>query len=50
MKILLKEFRKKLLNLAVNSANADQIYQLNFQFFPLVIPDRKARIAEREEM
>ena len=50
VKILLKEFRKKLLNLAVNSANADQIYQLNFQFFPLVIPDRKARIAEREEM
>jgi len=50
VKVLLREFRKKLLNLAVNSANADQIYQLNFQFFPLVIPDRKARNIEREEM
>lgn len=50
VKVLLREFRKKLLNLAVNSANADQIYQLNFQFFPLVTPDRKARIIEREEM
>ncbi len=50
VKVLLREFRKKLLNLAVNSANADQIYQLNFQFFPLVIPDRKGRLFEREEM
>lgn len=50
VKVLLREFRKKLLNLAVNSADADQIYQLNFQFFPLVIPDRKKRLFEQEEM
>ncbi len=50
VKMLLKEFRKKLLNLAVNSANADQIYQLNFQFFPLVVTDRRGRLLEREEM
>ena len=41
VKKLLKEFRKKILNLAANSTNADQIYQLNFQFFPLIIPNRE---------
>lgn len=50
VKVLLKEFRKKLLNLAINSANADQIYQLNFQFFPLVVTDRRNRLLEREEV
>lgn len=50
IKVLLKEFRKKLLNLAAHSTDADQIYQLNFQFFPLVLSDRRGRILEREEM
>ena len=51
IKMLLKEFRKKVLNLAANSANADQIYQLNFQFFPLAATDRKGRLFdEREEL
>jgi uncharacterized protein (TIGR02147 family) len=44
VKVLLKEFRRKLLNLAVNSPDADQIYQLNFQFFPLVVSDRNGRL------
>ncbi|NLD92273.1 MAG: TIGR02147 family protein [Fibrobacter sp.] len=51
VKILLKEFRRKILSLAVNSPNADQIYQFNVQFFPLVITDRKGRLLdEREEL
>lgn len=50
VKMLLKDFRKQLLNLAVNSANSDQIYQLNFQFFPLVFTDRKGRFLELEQM
>lgn len=49
VKLLLREFRKKILNLAANSANADQIYQLNFQFFPLVATDRKSRLVDERE-
>ena len=36
IKIWLREFRMKILGLASQSAGADQVYQLNFQFFPLV--------------
>ena len=46
VKMLLREFRKKMLALAVNSSDADQIYQLNFQFFPLIITDRGARLSD----
>ncbi len=49
VKLLLKEFRKKILNLAANSVDADQIYQLNFQFFPLVATDRKGRLFDERE-
>jgi uncharacterized protein (TIGR02147 family) len=49
VKKLLKEFRKKLMNIAANSIDSDQIYQLNFQFFPLVLTDRKARLIEERE-
>ncbi len=49
IKTLLREFRKKLLSIASNSATADQVYQLNFQFFPLVIPERTNHpVVERE--
>ncbi|MBN1307066.1 MAG: TIGR02147 family protein [Chitinispirillaceae bacterium] len=51
VKTLLRELRKKLLALAANSHEADQVYQLNFQFFPLVIPERSKRlIAEQEDV
>ena len=36
IKVWLREFRMKILGLAAQSAGADQVYQLNFQFFPLV--------------
>jgi uncharacterized protein (TIGR02147 family) len=36
IKAWLREFRMKILGLAAQSAGADQVYQLNFQFFPLV--------------
>jgi uncharacterized protein (TIGR02147 family) len=49
VKILLREFRKKMLALAANSNEADQIYQLNFQFFPLVTPDRTGRLFDEQE-
>ncbi len=41
---LLREFRQKLLGLAVESENADQVYQLNFQFFPVVKTQRPQRL------
>jgi uncharacterized protein (TIGR02147 family) len=46
VKVWLREFRLKLLGLAAQSAGADQVYQLNFQFFPLVDPKR-SRAPER---
>lgn len=42
VKTWLHEFRMKLLGLATQSGGADQVYQLNFQFFPLVKTQRKA--------
>ena len=49
VKMLLREFRKKLMVLAADSTEADQIYQLNFQFFPLVAPDRSGRLFDEPE-
>jgi uncharacterized protein (TIGR02147 family) len=40
IKTWLREFRMKLLGLAAQSNGADQVYQLNFQFFPLVKTQR----------
>jgi uncharacterized protein (TIGR02147 family) len=42
IKTWLREFRMKILGLASQSAGADQVYQLNFQFFPLVKSRRSA--------
>lgn len=44
IKALLQHFRRQLLDFAVNSESADQVYQLNFQFFPLVRPARPSRL------
>jgi uncharacterized protein (TIGR02147 family) len=44
VKTLLQNFQRQLLDFAASSKDADQIYQLNFQFFPLVKPDRPNRI------
>ncbi len=43
-KKLLREFRQKLLGLAVESEDADQVYQLNFQFVPIVKTKRPQRL------
>ncbi len=43
VKTLLQNFRRQLLDFAAGSQDADQVYQLNFQFFPLVDPDRPHR-------
>lgn len=40
IKSWLREFRMKILGLAAQSAGADQVFQLNFQFFPLLKPRR----------
>jgi uncharacterized protein (TIGR02147 family) len=40
VKTLLQNFQRQLLDFAAGSQDADQIYQINFQFFPLVKPDR----------
>jgi uncharacterized protein (TIGR02147 family) len=51
IKKLIREFNKKVLNIAANSVDSDQIYQLNFQFFPLVLTDRKSRqFDDREDI
>jgi uncharacterized protein (TIGR02147 family) len=47
IKTWLREFRMKILGLAAQSAGADQVYQLNFQFFPLVKPRRAAPAKEK---
>lgn len=44
VKTLLQNFRRQLLDFAGSSQNADQVYQLNFQFFPLVNHDRPHRV------
>jgi uncharacterized protein (TIGR02147 family) len=46
---MIRELRKKVLNLAANNPAGDQIYQLNFQFFPLAVTDRKARVTDERE-
>jgi uncharacterized protein (TIGR02147 family) len=43
-KELLRAFRSQLLNLAQQSPAADAVYQLNYQFFPLVKLDRPRRL------
>lgn len=45
-KSLVREFRQKLLGLAVDSKDADQVYQLNFQFFPIVKTKRPQRLKD----
>ncbi|MBN1578342.1 MAG: TIGR02147 family protein [Chitinispirillaceae bacterium] len=44
VKTLLQNFRRQMLDFAASSQDADQVYQLNFQFFPLVNPDRPNRV------
>jgi uncharacterized protein (TIGR02147 family) len=41
IKKLVQEFRKELLAISDSDANCDQVYQLNFQFFPLAKSDVK---------
>jgi len=48
VKILLQNFQRQLLDFAASSQDADQIYQLNFQFFPLVKPNRPNVIKKRK--
>lgn len=48
IKTLLQNFRRQLLDFAAGSKDADQIYQLNFQFFPLVKTDRPSRVKKRK--
>jgi uncharacterized protein (TIGR02147 family) len=48
VKTLLQNFRRQLLDFAASSENADQVYQLNFQFFPLIKPERPSRVKDRE--
>jgi uncharacterized protein (TIGR02147 family) len=49
IKIWLREFRMKILGLAAQSPGADQVYQLNFQFFPLVKTRRAAAARGSED-
>ena len=46
---LLREFRKKILNIAVRSKTPDQVYQLNFQLFPLARTHRTHGMDETRE-
>lgn len=48
IKKLLQDFRRQLLDFSTGSNDADQVYQLNFQFFPLVKPDRPQRIKKED--
>jgi uncharacterized protein (TIGR02147 family) len=48
VKKLLQNFRRQLLDFAASSENADQVYQLNFQFFPLVKQDRPQRVKKEK--
>ncbi len=48
VKSLLQNFRKQLLEFAETSEDADQIFQLNFQFFPLVKPERPKRLKKNQ--
>lgn len=49
VKTMLQNFRRQLLDFAENSQDADQVYQLNFQFFPLIKPDRPQRLKEKRK-
>jgi uncharacterized protein (TIGR02147 family) len=40
----IREFRKQLLGFAEQSRNADQVYQMNIQFFPIAALKRKKRM------
>ncbi len=42
-KCLIRDFRKQALALAAESNPAEQVYQFNVQFFPVVQPNRKVR-------
>lgn len=44
MKELIRNFRKKALSLANKSMNANQVYQMNIQFFPVVALSRNRRM------
>lgn len=44
IKDILYEVRQTILSIAEKSINPDQVYQLNFQFFPLVKTERKDRL------
>ena len=46
---LLREFRKKVLNIAVRSKMPDQVFQLNFQLFPLARTQRTYGMDRAEE-
>jgi len=46
---MVRELRRKTLALAAKSTDGDQIYQLNFQLFPLVNTDRGARLNDERE-
>lgn len=48
-KKMLQNFRLQMLDFAANSQDADQVFQLNFQFFPLVNPVRPHRIKDVKE-
>jgi uncharacterized protein (TIGR02147 family) len=46
VKGLVRKFQETLLNLAANSRNADQVFALNLQLFPLALVNRPKRINE----
>jgi uncharacterized protein (TIGR02147 family) len=48
VKTFIQNFRRQLLDFAASSESADQVYQLNFQFFPLVKPERPSRVKSGE--
>jgi len=42
-KVMIDELRQALLTMAVNDREVDQVFQVNFQMFPLSIPIKKGR-------
>ena len=49
LKDLMRNFRGELLAMAEHSEKADAVYQMNFQFFPLVKENRPQRLNALEE-
>lgn len=49
IKKMLQDFRRQLLDFAAGTQDIDQVYQLNFQFFPLVKPDRPQRLKKKRQ-